>query len=152
MIKSDQAPKRIQPHQIATLNRFNLRPYPQKYPTLIVRGDGSTYRVWSTEEPQEIVRFPIDVSNMSEMDRTRLLRLVTPEKPLIIKILANDMENRLKRVWYKVLTSKTRMILTKSSAIFRTMTSDKRVNFFSSINKFQKIADKRYLLLNLLLL
>ncbi|CBY33351.1 unnamed protein product [Oikopleura dioica] len=73
MIKSEQEPKRIQPHQIATLNRFDLRPYPQKYPTLIVRGDGSTYRVWSTEEPQEIVRFPIDVSNMSEMDRTRLL-------------------------------------------------------------------------------
>ena len=80
MIKSEQESKRIQPHQIATLNRFDLRPYPQKYPTLIVRGDGSTYRVWSTEEPQEIVRFPIDVSNMSEMDRTRLLRLVSIEK------------------------------------------------------------------------
>ncbi|CAG5104863.1 Oidioi.mRNA.OKI2018_I69.chr1.g1615.t1.cds [Oikopleura dioica] len=73
MIRSTPEPTKIKAHQIATLNRFNLRPYPQKYPALIVRGDGSTYRVWSTEEPQEIVRFPIDVSNMSEMDRTRLL-------------------------------------------------------------------------------
>ena len=103
MIKSESAePKRIQPNQIATLNRFDLRPYPQKYPTLIVRGDGSTYRVWSTEEPQEIVRFPIDVSNMSEMDRTRLLRLVYIKNILLKVILANDMENRLKRVSCKV--------------------------------------------------
>ena len=102
MIKSEQEPKRIQPHQIATLNRFDLRPYPQKYPTLIVRGDGSTYRVWSTEEPQEIVRFPIDVSNMSEMDRTRLLRLVSIEKLVFTIILVNDTENRLKRESCKV--------------------------------------------------
>ena len=92
----------MQPNQIATLNRFDLRPYPQKYPTLIVRGDGSTYRVWSTEEPQEIVRFPIDVSNMSEMDRTRLLRLVNIKNMQLKVILVNDMENRLKRVSCKV--------------------------------------------------
>jgi hypothetical protein len=43
------------------------------YPVVVVRGDGSSYRAWSMKEPLEIVKYPLDISKMSEMERMRLI-------------------------------------------------------------------------------
>jgi len=73
LVKVDQNLAKLDPCHLSMMNTFRIKPYPQSYPVLIVRGDGSSYRAWSMKEPHEIVRFPINVSKMSEIERTRLL-------------------------------------------------------------------------------
>merc|ERR1719245_2830011 len=68
-----QQGRNLDPNHLAMLSTFRLKPYPQMYPVLVVRGDGSSYRAWSMKEPLEIVKYPLDISKMSEMERMRLI-------------------------------------------------------------------------------
>ena len=45
----DPEAKTLSPNQVISLKKFRQRPFPRTYPTLIVRDDGSSYRIWSSE-------------------------------------------------------------------------------------------------------
>merc|ERR1719427_2643655 len=72
LIQTDPSTKVISPNQIISLKKFRQRPFPRTYPALIVREDGSTYRIWSSEVPHQIIQFPLDSSEMTEIERQRI--------------------------------------------------------------------------------
>merc|ERR1712227_729672 len=87
IISSDPEAKTLSPNQVISLKKFRQRPFPRTYPTLIVRDDGSSYRIWSSELPHKIIQFPMDDSALTEIEKERIMNKRTGKtKSRLLKI------------------------------------------------------------------
>merc|ERR1711970_1071431 len=70
---SDSNANSLSPNQVVSLKKFRQRPFPRTFPTVIVRDDGSSYRIWSSELPHKIIQFPMDDSALTEIEKERIM-------------------------------------------------------------------------------
>merc|ERR1712123_299490 len=80
LIKSAKTATKLKPNQYVSLKLFKMKPYPQTYTNVVVRDDGSSYRVWAGVEPHSVIAFPMDVSRMTDIEQQRIRMMRTGEK------------------------------------------------------------------------
>ncbi|RUS77647.1 hypothetical protein EGW08_014590 [Elysia chlorotica] len=65
----------------ASVTRTKRMVYPRTYPTLLVYPDGSTITI-RYKEPRKIIKLPLDISQLSDAEKRRVLANRKPKQKL----------------------------------------------------------------------